>query len=221
MYFRPIFRLLRRMQPGDHAFADGKGADDVALETTNKFFDSIDTDNSGTINFDEFVSYFLGQSNDQILMVALKAVKDVSIEALSDALQNMEEMDERAFVQFAKDSLFIGNADVALELFRAIDADENHMLSSREIIAALSVFCYGDQATKISTCFEFFDEDGSHGMSRSELRKCFLLFIFFSLSLSHGPFSPIYTLSLTNSHIHTYIHTYHTYIHTYIQVHIF
>ena len=59
MYLRPIFRLARRMNPGDAAFADGDSADDVASATVQNCFDTIDKDSSGTIDFDEFVAYVL------------------------------------------------------------------------------------------------------------------------------------------------------------------
>ena len=58
---------------------------------------------------------------------------------------------------------------------QSIDADQSGGTSPREIIGALSFMCYGEVNTKISTIFEFFDEDGSRGMSRSEmlyLRAC-------------------------------------------------
>ena len=108
------------------------------------------------------------------MVVAQDAIKDVSIEALSDSLQDVKEMDEKTFTEFAKARLFIDDAEVAGHLFQSIDADQSGTLSSREIIGALSFMCYGEVETKISTIFEFFDEDGSRGMSRPEMRMYLL-----------------------------------------------
>ena len=198
MYLRPIFRLARRMNPGDAAFADGDSADDVAADTAKNCFDTIDKDSSGTIDFDEFVAYVLyfthslsraltqtpntnryfledtPSDSNHLMVVAQDAIKDVSIEALSDSLQDVKEMDEKTFTEFAKARLFIDDAEVAGHLFQSIDADQSGTLSSREIIGALSFMCYGEVETKISTIFEFFDEDGSRGMSRPEMRMYLL-----------------------------------------------
>ena len=65
------------------------------------------------------------------MVVAQDAIKDVSIEALSDSLQVVKEMDEKTFTEFAKARLFIDDAEVAGHLFQSIDADQSGTLSPR------------------------------------------------------------------------------------------